>query len=98
MKSLNGNDLKMRNKNFTSAQQLTTYCLQLSAAGCVCAGRAGRAGSCVLLLLTANVVSTAECDNSDHEGQHEITLYSLSREVLFSLKNTSTGFNPPPFD
>ena len=51
---------------------------------CVLAGRAGRAGSCVLLLLTANVVSTAECDNSDHEGQHEITLDKLSRRFLFN--------------
>ena len=45
---------------------------------------AGRAGSCVLLLLTANVVSTAECDNSDHKAQHEITLDTLSRRVLFN--------------
>ena len=47
----------------------------------------------MLLLLTANVVSTAECDNSDHEAQHEITLDRLSRGVLFNLKNTITGFN-----
>ena len=89
MKSLNGNDLKMRNKNFTSAQMITNY-LQLIAVCWVCVlagragGRAGRAGSCVLLLLTANVVSTAECDNSDHEGQHEITLDKLSRRFLFN--------------
>ena len=47
----------------------------------------------MLLLLTANVVSTAECDNTDHEGQHEIMLNRLSRRFLFNLKNTSTGFN-----
>ena len=58
-----------------------------------CSVWAGRAGSCVLLLLTANVVSTAVCDNSDHMAQHEITLDRLSRGVLFNLKNTITGFN-----
>ena len=79
---------------FTLAQKITTtYSLELSAGVCVCAGWAGRAGSCVLLLLTANVVSTAECDNSDHMAQHEITLDRLSRGVLFNLKNTITGFN-----
>ena len=82
--TLNGNDLKMRNKNFTSAQMILTAYSSVCWCVRVCAGWAGRAGSCVLLLLTANVVSTAECDDSDHEGQHEITLDKLSRRFLFN--------------